>query len=68
MITQKKVYPFYFTFISDILKGLPVHKLDNVTASQRLVDNLQHHAGKCWAALYFNANVYRLYYSYGVSC
>jgi hypothetical protein len=52
MITEKrkKVHPFYFTFIFDILQCLPVHKLDNVTASQRFVDNLQHHAGKCrWA-------------------
>jgi len=35
-----------FTFVSDIFEGLPVDELDDVAASQSLVDNLQEHAHK----------------------
>lgn len=35
-----------FTFVSDIFERLPVDKLDNVAASQSLIDNLQEHAHK----------------------
>jgi hypothetical protein len=41
---KAQLEPQTVTVISDILEGLPVQKLDDVAASQCLIDNLQHHA------------------------